>query len=123
MALFSKPLRAPGREFIFITTGVWMIAWCLMWFSFHTSTVPGDMAAYGFSGILAVGLVLTLIGLGIGRNRRMARSAHQQAPARNEETFDELPAFVAENLTVTASLRTSSEQSGILPRFLPAKTA
>jgi hypothetical protein len=81
MWIFSQASAAARTALIYITAGALIIIWTGVWYVYlHNNPPEANNVYYWCGGMLASGLSLLLIGLGIGRIGRAAR--HADAPTQ-----------------------------------------
>ena|SRR6478672_5696671 len=76
MWLVNQTSTAARTALIYITVGALTVIWTGMWYVYLFNNPPETQTAYYWcTGFLMSGLTLVLIGLGLGRIGRSARSA------------------------------------------------
>ena len=76
MRLLPTTSTAALTALLYITAGALGLAWTAVWFAYLWNNPPvTNIPYYWCAGLAASGLILLLIGLGLGRIGRSARSA------------------------------------------------
>jgi hypothetical protein len=67
---------AARTALVYVTAGAMIIIWCMVWWLWMANHPPDERWPYYIlGGLMATGIVITLIGLGVGRLGSAARNA------------------------------------------------
>jgi hypothetical protein len=93
MAFLSKPSSAAQLAIVYVTVGALTGVWSTIWYFYlsrHQEQYADSPQWYWCYGFLLTGLVLMIIGFGLGRLGRAARTA-ELPPADEKGSTDHVP--------------------------------